>query len=159
MSNAKRLLAAVLLAGAGIALLANPVSAMPAAPGAALQKAAPSQIETVRWGRGWGWGVGGGFVAGAIIGGALAAPYYYGPGYYYGAPYYYGPGAYYGGSYYGSGPYYPAPAYPAPAPAYYGGPAPGPGGDASAYCAHRFHSYDPRTGTYLGTDGARHPCP
>jgi hypothetical protein len=38
----------------------------------------------VRWGwggRGWGWGLGGGLAAGAIIGGALAAPYYYGGGY------------------------------------------------------------------------------
>jgi hypothetical protein len=159
MSNPKRLLAAALLAGAGIAIIANPVSAMPAAPAVALQKAAASpvarELQTVRWGRGWGWGVGGGFVAGAIIGGALAAPYYYGPG-----PYYYGGGPYY----YGGGPYYPAPGYGAPAPAYYGGPAPAgygqaPGGDAVAYCMHRFHSYDPRTGTYLGTDGGRHPCP
>ncbi|MGZ3311613.1 MAG: BA14K family protein [Xanthobacteraceae bacterium] len=23
----------------------------------------------------------------------------------------------------------------------------------------RFKSYDPRSGTYLGYDGARHPCP
>ncbi|HLH87023.1 MAG TPA: BA14K family protein [Xanthobacteraceae bacterium] len=164
MSNAKRLLAAALLAGAGTAMLANPASA---APIAALQMAAPSALEHVRWGGHWGhggcWGcgVGAGFVAGAIIGGALAAPYYYGPGYgYYGVPYYYGGGPYY----YGAGPYYPAPAPvygPAPgygpAPAYYEGPAPG--GDAAAYCARRFHSYDPRTGTYLGTDGVRHPCP
>ena len=155
MSNAKRVLAA-LLAGGSIAMLAQPVSAAPAAPGVALQQLAPSSVEHVRWwGRGgcWGCGIGAGFVAGAIVGGALAAPYYYGPGYYGGGPYYYG-----------GGPYYPAPAYspgPAPgygpAPAYYSGPAPGPG--ASAYCAQRFHSYDPRTGTYLGTDGARHPCP
>jgi hypothetical protein len=158
MSNAKRLLAAALLAGSSIAMVADPVFAAPAAPGVALQTMAPSSLEHVRWGGHWGgrgccWGgVAGGFVAGAIIGGALAAPYYYGPGYY-GGPYYYG-----------AGPYYPAPAYgPAPgygpAPAYYGGPAPGPGGDATAYCAQRFHSYDPRTGTYLGNDGARHPCP
>jgi hypothetical protein len=26
-------------------------------------------------------------------------------------------------------------------------------------CAQRFHSYDPATGTYLGFDGQRHPCP
>jgi hypothetical protein len=155
MSNAKRLLAAALLTSAGIAMVAGPASAMPVAPGLALQKAAPSQVETVRWGRGWGWGVGGGFVAGAIIGGALAAPYYYGPGYYGGGPYYYGPGPY-APAYYG-GPAYGGPAYGGPA---YGGPAPGgPGGDAAAYCAHRFHSYDPRTGTYLGLDNARHPCP
>ena len=33
------------------------------------------------WGRpyGWGWG---GFAAGALVGAAVAAPYYYGPGYY-----------------------------------------------------------------------------
>jgi hypothetical protein len=84
-------------------------------------------------GGGWnggGWGYyGGGFAAGAIIGGLLAAPYYYGYGPYYG--------------------YYPAPAY------YYGPP---PGG-AVAYCMRRFRTYDPRTGTYVGYDGYRHPCP
>ncbi|WP_407123367.1 BA14K family protein [Bradyrhizobium sp. STM 3561] len=31
--------------------------------------------------------------------------------------------------------------------------------DASAYCAQRYESYDPASGTYLGYDGARHPCP
>jgi hypothetical protein len=53
-------------------------------------------------GGGWGWGWGlGGFAAGAIIGSALAAPYYYPYGYYgysnyaY-APYYGGGGGYYG---------------------------------------------------------------
>ncbi|MGB7253872.1 MAG: BA14K family protein, partial [Xanthobacteraceae bacterium] len=25
-------------------------------------------------------------------------------------------------------------------------------------CATRFRSYDPATGTYLGSDGRRHPC-
>lgn len=33
-----------------------------------------------------------------------------------------------------------------------------PGGD-NAYCAQRFRSYDPASGTYLGYDGLRHPCP
>jgi hypothetical protein len=28
-----------------------------------------------------------------------------------------------------------------------------------ASCAARFRSYEPATGTYLGYDGARHPCP
>ena len=52
------------------------------------------------WGRGWGWGgVGAGLAAGAIIGGALAAPYYYGGGYYGGGPYYANP-------YYAKGPGY-----------------------------------------------------
>jgi hypothetical protein len=37
---------------------------------------------------------------------------------------------------------------------------PGYGGDdAVAYCMSRFQSYDPDSGTYLGYDGLRHPCP
>jgi hypothetical protein len=31
--------------------------------------------------------------------------------------------------------------------------------NAVAYCAQRFRSYDPASGTYLGYDGSRHPCP
>jgi len=31
------------------------------------------------------------------------------------------------------------------------------GGDPT-YCAQRYRSYDPATGTYLGFDGLRHPC-
>jgi len=31
--------------------------------------------------------------------------------------------------------------------------------EAVAACARRFRSYDARSGTYLGNDGARHPCP
>lgn len=31
--------------------------------------------------------------------------------------------------------------------------------DAVSYCMQRFRSYDPRSGTYLGYDGLRHPCP
>jgi hypothetical protein len=87
--------------------------------------------------RGWGGaGVGVGLAAGALIGGAIAAganPYYgYGPGYY-------GPG------------YYSEPVVVAPG---YAG-----GGDSEAYCMQRFKSYDPGSGTYLGYDGQRHPCP
>ena len=52
-------------------------------------------------------------------------------------PYYYGPG------------YYP--------PGYYGPPPPS--GDPVSYCMSRFKSYDPGSGTYLGYDGLRHPCP
>ena len=33
------------------------------------------------------------------------------------------------------------------------------GGDSPTYCASRFRSYDPASGTYLGYDGLRHPCP
>jgi hypothetical protein len=39
------------------------------------------------------------------------------------------------------------------APGYYGGPS------AVAYCEQRYRSYDPASGTYLGYDGYRHPCP
>lgn len=31
--------------------------------------------------------------------------------------------------------------------------------NAEAYCEQRFKSYDPASGTYLGYDGERHPCP
>jgi BA14K-like protein len=146
MSNHTKL-AAALLCSAGIGLAATAASAMPA--NLALKNAAPGAVESVRWGGHWhggwrgggfGWGLGG-FAAGAIIGSAIASPYYYG-GYY---PYGYGA--------------YPAYDYPPPAP-YYGGPAyGGPGGDDAGYCAQRYRSYDPATGTFLGYDGQRHPCP
>jgi BA14K-like protein len=155
MLNSVRTLAATAMLAAGIASLASGASAMPIAHGLALQNAAPANVETVQWrGRGWGgrgWGgAGAGFVAGAIIGGAIAAPYYYGPG------------PYYGPAYYGPGPYGPPPAAyygPGPGPGYgpgFGGPG---GGDPVAYCSQRFKSYDPGSGTYLGFDGQRHPCP
>jgi hypothetical protein len=31
--------------------------------------------------------------------------------------------------------------------------------NAVGYCSRRFRSYDPASGTYLGYDGYRHPCP
>ncbi|WP_244622684.1 BA14K family protein [Microvirga brassicacearum] len=38
--------------------------------------------------------------------------------------------------------------------------APAYGANSSvAYCAQRYRSYDPGSGTYLGYDGLRHPCP
>lgn len=33
------------------------------------------------------------------------------------------------------------------------------GDDSVAYCMQRYKSYDPASGTYLGYDGQRHPCP
>ena len=89
-------------------------------------------------------GGGGGFfpgaVAGAIVGGAIASQGYYGgPGYYASGP------GYYDDSYAEDGVVAVAPA---------------PGGDDSvAYCMQTYRSYNPRTGTYLGNDGFRHPCP
>ncbi|HUI14676.1 MAG TPA: BA14K family protein [Xanthobacteraceae bacterium] len=96
------------------------------------------------WHRGWhggGWGWGGAVAAG-VIGGAVAAATspLWAPGYYdYDPGYAYGPGYGYGYAV-------------APAPV-------APGGGAVAYCESRFRSYDPASGTYLGYDGMRHPCP
>jgi hypothetical protein len=130
-----------------VALLVTPawfVGSAGAAPLGAAQDAGGAAVETVAWrggfGHGWGgggrgWGPAAGLAAGAIIGGAVTAaqPLY---GYDYGyAPSYaydYDPGY----SSYGYAP-----------------------GGASAYCAQRFRSYDPASGTYLGYDGLRHPCP
>jgi BA14K-like protein len=125
---------AVLLASVSAAMLTE-ASAAPIGKPLAMARSASSPIEQVRWyrRRGWGWGGGafvGGLAAGALIGGAVAAPYYYG------SPYYYGP------------------AYPPPV-AY----APPPQGDAVAYCMQHYRSYDPNSGTFLGSDGRRHPCP
>ena len=93
-----------------------------------------------RWHRHGGWHPGwhggtalGGFAAGALIGGALAARPYYAP--------------------------YPAYTYQEPIyeePAYTEGAG---SADDDAYCAQRFRSYDPGSGTYLGYDGLRHSCP
>jgi hypothetical protein len=47
------------------------------------------------------------------------------------------------------------PGYYGPPPVAYGPPP----GDAIAYCMQRFRSFDPSSGTYLGNDGNRHPCP
>ena len=88
---------------------------------------APSPAEAHWRGGGWGPGLAGGLLAGAIIGGIASSAYAYGPGYgYYGGgyPYYggYAP-AYYGGYY--DEPYYPVVRYRRvirPAYAYYGGP-------------------------------------
>ncbi len=118
--------------------LPNAASAMPGAGAGAIKNAAPAGIEAVRWGGGWGrggWGRGGwGWGVGAgLLGGAIVGSAL-------AAPYYYGYGPYYPPAYYGPG-YYP------------------PAGGAVAYCARRYRSYDPATGTFLGNDGYRHPCP
>jgi hypothetical protein len=90
-----------------------------------------------------GGGGGGGFIpgaiAGAVIGGAIASQ---GP--------YYGGRPYYGGnSYYYDDDYAEAPVQVAP----------GGGDDDVAYCMQTYRSYDSRSGTYMGNDGYRHPCP
>ena len=61
--------------------------------------------------------------------------------------------------YYGYGGYDPGYAYgPGYGPGYVVAP-PYAGGSEIAYCQQRFRSYDPASGTYLGLDGYRHPCP
>jgi BA14K-like protein len=95
-----------------------------------------------RGGYGGGYRGGGGFVpgvvAGAVIGGAIASQGY----------------GYYGGPAYAPG-YYDDQSYDDSAVVQ----APAGGDDAVAYCMQTYRSYDPRTGTYMGTDGYRHPCP
>ncbi len=89
----------VAVVAASIAVVSNVASATPFADPLWIRNAIRSDTEMV-WGRGFGWGVGAGFLGGAIVGGALAAPYYGYPYYrpYYGRPYpYYGP--YYGYGY------------------------------------------------------------
>jgi hypothetical protein len=101
------------------------------------------------WNGGYRHRRGGGFipgaVAGAVIGGALASESYA----YYGGPDYYASGYYPG--YYDDG-------YSDDAAVVAVAPAPG-GDDAVAYCMQTYQSYDPASGTYLGFDGLRHPCP
>jgi hypothetical protein len=86
---------------------------------------------------------------GAAAGAAVATGAALGAYAAYGGPYYSDDG-YYDDTYYDSG-YYDDGAAVTVVPA-------APGGDAS-YCAQRFRSYDPASGTYLGYDGQRHPCP
>ena len=133
------LLASGLLA-AGLVAFVGSASSAPVVNPQALKSAAQenSNVESVRWygrrggygGYGRGWGYAG-FAAGALVGGAFASRYYY-PG-----PYYYDP-------------YYAPP--PPPAYSYSDG-------DDVGYCMSRFKTYDPRSGTYTGYDGRRHPCP
>jgi hypothetical protein len=64
--------------------------------------------------------------------------------------------------------YYPAETYPAESYPVYSDQSPtydvvGPqvvnDGDSTAYCQQTYRSYDTVSGTYLGYDGLRHPCP
>jgi hypothetical protein len=64
-------------------------------------------------------------------------------------------GGYGGGVYFGTAPFFGGP-YAYDDGYYVEGP---PAGGDVAYCMRRFKSYDPGSGTYLGYDGLRHPCP
>jgi len=74
MLSSLRKTTAIVFFAATVASVAGTASAAPVADGVAIRNAAPRTVETVWWG--W-WGPAAGFAAGAIIGGALAAPYYY----------------------------------------------------------------------------------
>ncbi|MBV8510057.1 MAG: BA14K family protein [Xanthobacteraceae bacterium] len=133
-------------------------------------------------GPGIGAGIAAGVVGGAIVAGAILATrpagYVVYPGY---AQPLYGPNCYWASQPvvdpygrvvgYTGQPVQICPGYvaPPPPPGYAGpppgpvaaaGPPPGPGpDDPTAYCTQRYRSYDPASGTYLGNDGQRHPCP
>jgi hypothetical protein len=88
MANRLIKVVATIVFVAGTSSLATVASATPVANGFAIKNAVPASVEIVQWRRGWGgggwgyrrgwgWGgVGAGFVAGAVIGSALASPYY-----------------------------------------------------------------------------------
>jgi hypothetical protein len=90
MTSISRMLSGALLVGAGLPL-ATPAGALPLGASLQLRDASTPAVQTIQWRHGWG-GVGLGFAAGALIGSALAAPYYpygyYAPGYYAFAPAY-----------------------------------------------------------------------
>ncbi|HZP78877.1 MAG TPA: BA14K family protein [Pseudolabrys sp.] len=129
-SIAPILIATVVAAGMTSAARATPLLSA----GKALTSAVQSETLPVRWrghrgSGGVGAGIAAGILGGLILGGIAASQ----------GPYYYGPGYYYG-----------------PPPGYYYGP--GYAGDWMAYCASRYRSFDPASGTYVGYDGRRHYC-
>ena len=130
-------LAALILAT--LPSLLTPVAAAPTVWLTGLQTTAAPSLDAVQYRRGWGrhggGGVGAGIglgIAGALIGGAIIGATQPRDDYGY-PPGYYGPG-------YVAGPGYI-------------------GDDAVGYCMQRYRSYDAASGTYLGFDGYRHPCP
>lgn len=163
-----KLLAAAVLA-TGAASFAAPAGAAPITAPSSLRNAAAPAVQTVQWRRGWrGGGWGPAAVAGAIVGGAIAATQPWNYGYYdnyayapnYGYGYNYAPGYATGPAGYNDYAYAPGPGYNdyAYAPGYVAGPAYS-GGNDDTYCSQRFRSYDLSSGTYMGFDGRRHSCP
>jgi hypothetical protein len=139
MSTSLRILAVSALLTANLAMFTGPAGAASLDEPLPIAKAVPIATKPVYWrGRGWGWGgrrygwrAPSELIAGVRGASPLTVPFY-GSGWYPGPAYYYGPRPV----------------------VYYRG-----GGDAVAYCMQRFRSYDPGSGTYLGNDGYRHPCP
>jgi hypothetical protein len=130
-------------------------SALAITAAALLAAAGPASAQRWHEHRGFVGGLAG--LAAGVVGGAVAAatsplwaPGYYYDGYYPG--YAYTPGYIYGDTY----SYAPGYSY---SPGYAYGQGYATGGRDDAYCAQRYRSYDPASGTYLGYDGIRHPCP
>jgi hypothetical protein len=107
------------------------------------------------------WWIAGGIAAGALVVAALAYPSWRGYG-----PAYAGTAPLYAPNYVGTAPLY-APNYVAPSPDYVGtAPLYRPGVVTVRawspgwfqYCQARYRSFNPRTGTFVGTDGRLHFC-
>lgn len=135
-------LALAAISAASLSHFSTAASAAPAVAGAGSAHRSIGFVELARHRRGARIGVGAGIIGGAIIGSALAGSYYYA----------YRP--HYRHRLYRYA-YYPRPYYYYSGPTYYDLPP----DDDVAYCMRRFRSYDLKTGTYLGYDGHRHPCP
>ena len=144
MNVSSKIIAAALLT-ASVPWLVAPAAAAPISSPTGLQNVVAPLVETVQYRRHYrGNRHGGaalGIAAGAIIGGAIIAAtrphsYHYGysdydPGYVYSPSYDQG----------------------------YVAVSPYAGDNEVAYCQQRYRSYDPASGTYLGFDGMRYPCP
>ncbi|WP_035661360.1 BA14K family protein [Bradyrhizobium sp. Ec3.3] len=129
MLKSFRSVGGVLLLASLTAGALSPASAAPIGHPLAVTPSQSANVEQVRWYGHRGFG-GGAFVGGLAAGALIGGAL--------AAPSYYGPG------------------YPPPPPAYYAAP---PADDAVAYCMQRYRSFDPNSGTFLGDDGRRHPCP
>ena len=142
-----KILATAAVAGSAWSI-AGSADAVPLAASLSLRDASTPLAQTVQWRR-WGWGVGAGVVAGAIVGSAIArSSYYYGgyPAYGYGGYAGYGYGGYPAYSYGYASPGY---SYGYASPAYsYGYASPGYsyGYASSAYYGY---AYAPRVRRYL----------
>jgi hypothetical protein len=140
MSKRMLYMSVVAVLAASGAAISNPAPAMPLAGALAVADMAGTGATPVWYYREWGYG--------PVDAEEEEEPRYYRPYRYYYYDAYDGPS-------YGYTPRYHRDDY---APRYYRTPVYR-GNDMTDYCASRYRSWDPETGTYLGYDGLRHPCP